>query len=179
MQLNDFIEYLESLKLYRQSRVIRWQLRDFVFPQNDSEHMLYVSQIIVILNKLFNIPDSIALKALSYGCCHDYIESTEDSFGDVNHMIKEKNPALKKMIEEQERKSMQNVPEFYDAMTKCEDDEIAMLIVHTADTIDALLYDRREIKFNTVKDDWLQIEKEATERLEKYWNKLCTYDFTA
>ena len=143
MNVNDFIEYLESLKLYRQSRVKRWQLRDFVFESNDAEHQLYVSQIIVILNHLFNIPSDIALKALSYGCCHDYVESTEDSLGDVNYMIKEKNPALKQLVKEQEKRSMQNVDAFYNALIDCEDNEIVDTIVNLADAMEALLYDRR------------------------------------
>lgn len=172
MKLEEFINYLESLKLYRQSRVKRWQLRDFVFEENDAEHQLYVAQIIVILNKLFNIPDNIALKALSYGCCHDYVESTEDSFGDVNYMLKEKNPSLKKMVKEQELKSMQNVESFYDSLIKCEEDETAVLLVNLADSLEALLYDRREIKFNVVKEEWLQIQEELMERIVKYWTKL-------
>ena len=172
MNVNDFIEYLESLKLYRQSRVKRWQLRDFVFESNDAEHQLYVSQIIVILNHLFNIPSDIALKALSYGCCHDYVESTEDSLGDVNYMIKEKNPALKQLVKEQEKRSMQNVDAFYNALIDCEDNEIVDTIVNLADAMEALLYDRREIKFNAVKDEWLQIQDELMERINEYWNKL-------
>lgn len=172
MQLDEFINYLESLQLYRQSRVTRWQLRDYVFTENDSEHMLFTTQIIVILNHLFNVPDRIAVKALSYGCCHDYVESTEDSFGDVNYMIKEKNPALKQLVKEQERKSMQNVDAFYKALTECEDNAVAKLIVNLADSIEALLYDRREIKFNAVKDEWIQIQDELMVRITNYWNDL-------
>ena len=99
----EFVKYLESLKLYRQSRVTRWQLRDYAFTENDSEHQLYVSQIIVILVKMFNIPDDIAYKALSYGCCHDFVESTEESLGDVNYMVKEKNPELKALVKKLEK----------------------------------------------------------------------------
>ena len=175
MQLEQFVDYLESLKLYRQSRVNRWQLRDYVFTQNDAEHQLYVTQIIVILTKTFEIPDSIALKALSYGCCHDYVESTEDSFGDVNYMLKEKNPELKRLVKEQERKSMQNVNAFYQTLIECESDKISKLVVELADSIEALLYDRREIKFNVVKDEWLQIQNELMERITRCWNELTTY----
>lgn len=175
IDLNKFIEYLESLKLYRQSRVKRWQLRDFVFEENDAEHQLYTSQIVVILSKLFNIDNSIAFRALSYACCHDYVESTEDSFGDVNYMVKEKNPALKKLVEDQEKLSMQKVPEFYSAMEACEIDEIAITIVKLADSMEALLYDRREIKFNAVKEEWLQIQTELMDRITKYWEKLVNY----
>lgn len=172
MQLEEFINYLESLQLYRQSRVTRWQLRDYVFTENDSEHMLFTTQIIVILNHIFNIPDEVAVKALSYGCCHDYVESTEDSFGDVNYMLKEKNPILKQLVKDQERKSMQNVDAFYESLIDCENDNIASLIVKLADSIEALLYDRREIKFNTVKDEWIQIQDELMIRIVKYWNEL-------
>jgi len=170
--INEFVTYLESLKLYRQSRVKRWQLRDFMFEENDAEHQLYVTQIIVILINLFHIPDHIALKALSYGCCHDYVESTEESLGDVNYMVKEKNPELKAIVKKQEKLAMQTVPAFYDTMEKCEDDETAKLIVNLADSIEALLYDRREIKFNTVKDEWLQIQDELMVRINDYWSKL-------
>ena len=39
-------------------------------------------------------------------------------------------------------------------MEKCESDDVANLIVKLADTLDALLYVNREIKFNEVKDEW-------------------------
>lgn len=177
MRLNEFVEYLESLKLYRQSRVKRWQLRDFVFEENDAEHQLYVAQIIVILNNLFNIPSDIALKALSYGCCHDYVESTEDSLGDVNYMVKEKNPELKALVKKQEKISMSKVDAFYKSMIECEETNIVDVIVSLADSIEALLYDRREIKFNAVPDEWLQIQDELMERIVKYWDILSNYKF--
>ena len=172
-----FVDYLESCKLYRQSRVTRWQLRDYVFTENDSEHMLFVSQITIILIKTFNVPADIAYKALSYACCHDYVESTEESLGDVNYMIKEKNPELKAMVKKIEKESMQKVPAFFDAMEKCESDDIANLIVKLADTLDALLYVNREIKFNEVKDEWRQIKSELLVRLNEYWNTLVNYKF--
>lgn len=174
---DDFLNYLESLKLYRQTRVKRWQLRDFVFEENDAEHQLLVAQIIVILNNIFKIPTDIALKALSYGCCHDYVESTEDSLGDVNYMVKERNPALKTIVKKQERIAMQRVPEFYDAMQKCENCNTAELIVSLADSIEALLYVNREIKFNVVKDEWIQIKDEIMDRITTYWKLLSTYKF--
>lgn len=174
---NKFVEYLESLKLYRQSRVKRWQLRDYVFQEDDAQHMLFVSQIIVIINNLFNIPDNIALKALSYGCCHDYVESTEESLGDVNYMIKEKNPELKAFVKKIERESMQKVPEFYNTMINCEKDEVATIIVDLADSIEALLYVNREIQFNEVKDEWIQIKSELMQRITKYWEILSDYKF--
>ena len=170
--LEEFVTYLESLKLYRQSRVKRWQLRDFVFEENDAEHMLFVSQIIVILTKQLNVPADIAYKALSYGCCHDYVESTEDSLGDINYMLKEKNPKLKKIVKDQERLSMQQVPEFFETMEDCEADVDAKMIVDLADSIEALLYVHREIKFNAVKDEWLQIKDELMVRIDDYWSKL-------
>lgn len=169
---SKFVQYLESCKLYRQSRVTRWQLRDYVFTENDSEHQLYVSQIVVILIKTFNVPADIAYKALSYACCHDFVESTEESLGDVNYMIKEKNPELKTMVKKIERESMQRVPAFFDAMENCESDDTANLIVKLADTLDALLYVNREIRFNEVKDEWIQVKSELMERLTIYWSKL-------
>lgn len=169
---HEFIEYLESLKLYRQSRVKRWQLRDYVFTENDSEHQLYVSQIIVVLVKMFNIPETTAYKALSYGCCHDFVESTEESLGDVNFMIKERNPSLKELVKQLEKESMKKVPAFYAAMEICEIDEDANLIVKLADTIEALLYVNREIKYNEVKDEWIQIKDELMVRLTKYWQQI-------
>lgn len=175
--LNKFVEYLESLKLYRQSRVKRWQLRDYVFCENDSEHMLFVSQIIVIINALFKVPSDIALKALSYGCCHDYVESTEESLGDVNYMIKEKNPELKALVKKLEKESMMRVASFYESMIDCENDSDAKLIVDLADSIEALLYVRREIEFNVVKNEWIQIQGELLERITKYWNELSTKKF--
>lgn len=171
---DEFVNYVESLKLYRQSRVKRWQLRDYVFTENDSEHMLYTSQLIVILVKMFNIPDDIAYKALSYGCCHDFVESTEESLGDVNYMVKEKNPELKMLVKKLEYESIKNVPAFFDAMENCELDEKAKLLVSFADSLEALLYVNREIKFNIVKDEWIQIKDELMIRITEYWNKLNT-----
>ena len=176
-EFDKFIEYLDSLKLYRQTRVKRWQLRDFAFEENDAEHQLLVAQIIIILNNMFKVPDNIALKALSYGCCHDYVESTEESLGDVNYMVKEQNPELKAIVKKQERIAMQRVPEFYETMENCEADEMADLIVSLADSVEALLYVNREIKFNTVKDEWIQIQSELMVRITKYWNILSNYKF--
>ena len=171
-EFDKFIEYLDSLKLYRQTRVKRWQLRDFVFEENDAEHQLLVAQIIVIINNMFNIPADIAIKSLSYGVCHDYVESTEESLGDVNYMIKEQNPELKAIVKKQERIAMQRVPEFYATMEACDTDKTADLIVSLADSIEALLYVNREIKFNAVKDEWLQIQGELMVRITDYWKKL-------
>lgn len=169
---DEFVNYLESCKLYRQSRVTRWQLRDYVFTENDSEHQLYTSQLVVILTKLFNVPSDIAYKALSYACCHDFVESTEESLGDVNFMVKEQNPELKALVKKLERQSMKKVPAFFDAMEKCETDSTASLIVDLADSLDALLYVNREIKFNEVKDEWIQIKDELMVRITDYWAKL-------
>lgn len=169
---DKFVEYLESMRLYRQTRVKRWQLRDFAFEENDAEHQLLVAQIIVIINSMFKIPSDIALKALSYGCCHDYVESTEESLGDVNYMVKERNPELKAIVKKQERIAMQRVPEFYETMEACDNDTTADLIVSLADSIEALLYVNREIKFNTVKDEWVQIQGELMVRITDYWDKL-------
>lgn len=169
---DEFINYIESLKLYRQSRVKRWQLRDFVFEENDAEHQLFVAQIIIIIIKIFNIPENIGYKALSYGCCHDFVESTEDSLGDVNYMIKEKNPILKQLVKAQEKIAMQKVESFYSSMIDCENNELSNTIVNLADSIEALLYVNREIKFNTVKDEWIEIKQEILSRLLLYWNKL-------
>lgn len=169
---DSFVKYLESCRLYRQSRVKRWQLRDYTFCESDSEHQLYVSQITVILIKIFNVPADIAYKALSYACCHDYVESTEESLGDVNYMIKEKNPELKAMVKKLEKESMQKVPAFFEAMENCESDDVANLIVKLADTLDALLYVNREIKFNEVKDEWIQVKSELMERLTIFWEKM-------
>lgn len=169
---DEFVQYLESCKLYRQSRVTRWQLRDYVFTENDSEHQLYTSQLVVILIKMFSVPSDVAYKALSYACCHDFVESTEESLGDVNYMVKERNPGLKTLVKKLERDSMKKVPAFFDAMEACESDDTANLIVSLADTLDALLYVNREIKFNAVKDEWIQIKSELMERLTIYWNKM-------
>ena len=167
-----FVDYVESLKLYRQSRVKRWQLRDYIFTENDSEHMLYTSQLIVILVKMFNIPDNTAYKALSYGCCHDFVEASEDSLDDVKYMVKEKNPELKTLVKKLEHESMKKVPAFFDAMENCDLDDNAKLLVNFADSLEALLYVNREIKFNVVKDEWIQIKNELMVRITEYWNKL-------
>lgn len=169
---DEFIEEIESLKLYRQTRVKRWQLRDYVFTSDDAQHQLFVSQIIVILVKMFNIPDNTAYKALSYGCCHDFVESTEESLGDVNYMVKEKNPSLKALVKDLERESMKKVSAFYNAMCICESDDNANLIVKLADSLEALLYVNREIRFNEVKDEWIQVKSELMIRLTEYWLKI-------
>jgi hypothetical protein len=171
--LTELIYHLEDLKLYRQSRVNRWQLRDYMFTQNDAEHQLFVSQIVVYLADLLCIDDKVAFAALKYACVHDYVESVETSLGDVNYMIKEKNPELKSLVKRLERDAMRTVPAFYRAMVNCEEIEDAMTLVKLADALDALLYTRREIRHNKNDDEWNQIEKEASERAEELLRKLC------
>lgn len=168
----DLIQSLENLKLYRQSRVNRWQLRDYVFTQNDAEHQLFVSQIIVFLAHKFNIDNETTFTALKYACVHDYVESVETSLGDINYMIKQKNPELKAFVKKLEREAMQTVPAFYDAMVECEQVEKAMLLVHLADALDALLYARREIQHNKNESEWVQIEGEAATRVKHLLSQL-------
>ena len=170
--LKNFIYRLESYKLYRQERVVRWQMRDYMFKSNDCEHQLYVTQITLILSEIFNIPDIHTVKALKYACCHDYVESTENSLGDINYMLKERNPALKQIVKEQERIAMKSVNEFYHSMCQCEEDDIAIILVTLADALEALLYVRREIKFNKQSTEWEQIADELLPRIEGNWVKL-------
>lgn len=172
LSLTNFINRIESYKLYRQERVIRWQMREYMFKSNDSAHQLYVTQIALILSEIFNIPDEHTVKALKYACCHDYVESTENSLGDINYMLKERNPMLKQIVKQQEREAMQQVQEFYHSMCSCEDDEIATTLVNLADALEALLYVRREIKFNKQSAEWEQIELELMPRISDGWNKL-------
>lgn len=170
--LVDFINRLEDLKLYRQERVVRWQMREYMFESNDSTHQLYTTQIVLLLSELFCVSDSTTVKALKYACCHDYVESTEDSLGDINYMLKERNPVLKDIVKKQERIAMQSVEEFYKSMCDCENDEYANAIVKLADALEALLYVRREIRHNKQIEEWLQIETELMERIHKLWMKV-------
>ena len=57
-------------------------------------------------------------------------------------------------------------------MEICEVDEDANLVVKLADTLEALLYVNREIKFNEVKDEWIQVKSELMVRLTKYWQQI-------
>ena len=171
MQYNDIINDIEKLKLYRQSRIIRWQLRDFVFPENDSEHQLYVTQIIVYLSSILNISDKDTLIALKYGCTHDYVESCS-GVGDVNFKLKQDVPKLKDIVEELEENAMKSIPEFYTSMKECENNEIANTLVNLADSLDACLYVRREIKHNKNEHEWQELNKETTSRVESLYLKL-------
>lgn len=172
MEFLDFLKYVESLKLYRQERVVRWQTRDFMFASNDSSHQLYVTQLIVLLSDLFKIPDKHTLNAIKYGCCHDYVESTEHSLGDINYALKQANPELKEIVKKQERIAMSTVESFYNAMLQCETDTIAHNLVDLADALEALLYVRREVNFNKKDEEWRQIELELMPRVLALWKTL-------
>lgn len=172
LSLTNFINRIESYKLYRQERVVRWQMREYMFKSNDSAHQLYVTQIALILSEIFHIDATHTVKALKYACCHDYVESTENSLGDINYMLKEKNPTLKQIVKDQEREAMKQVDEFYRSMCECETDEIANTLVNLADALEALLYVRREIKFNKQSAEWEQIESELMPRIEDDWHQL-------
>ena len=161
----DIINDIEKLKLYRQSRIIRWQLRDFVFPENDSEHQLYVTQIIVYLSKVLNISDKDTLIALKYGCTHDYVESCS-GVGDVNFALKQKIPKLKDLVEELEENAMMSIPEFYTSMKDCENNKISFTLVNLADALDACLYVRREIRHNKNDEEWKELDVEVTNRVK-------------
>lgn len=172
VSITKLIERLESYKLYRQERVVRWQMREYMFPSNDAAHQLYVTQIALILSDIFKINAESTVKALKYACCHDYVESTENSLGDVNYMLKERNPKLKEIVKKQEKIAMQEVPEFYLSMQECYTDDIARKLVDLADALEALLYVRREIRSNKQSAEWEQIEIELMPRIEKCWNDL-------
>lgn len=171
-KLTDVVDYLESLRLYRQENVIRWQTRDFMFKSNDSMHQLYTTQIVLILADMFEVNNESTLKAIKYASCHDYVESTEESLGDINYMVKEKYPEIKRIVKMQERLAMQNVPSFYKSMLDCEEDGVATTLVNLADSMEAMLYVRREIKFNKQIDEWVQVEKELVQRVTRLWSEL-------
>ena len=176
MLLTTFIKRLESYKLYRQERVNRWQMREYMFTSNDATHQLYVTQIVLILADLFKLPDEIVLKTIKYACCHDFVECTEDSLGDVNYMLKEKNPELKAIVKQQEEIAMKNVPEFYKAMKAYNNSEdITKTLFDLADALEALFYVRREIRSNKQSAEWEQIEIELMPRIEENWNILSKF----
>ena len=170
MKTKELIKQIENLKLYRQSRIVRWQLRDFIFPENDSEHQLFVSQIVIWLSRYLKIDKETELVAIRYSSIHDYVESCS-GVGDINFGLKEKNPELKKMVKSLERKAMETVPSFLNAMKECEKNEKAILLVDLADSIDALMYVKRELNFNQ-SEEWKSLKKEILERINKLWNKL-------
>lgn len=175
MLLTTFIKQLESYKLYWQERVTRWQMSEYIYASNDATHQLYATQIALIISELFKIPDSIALKTIKYVCCHDYVECTPNSLGDVNWQLKNQNPDIKDIVEKQERIAMQRVPEFYKAMLEFEQDEVAKRIFDLADALEALLYVRREIRCNKQSTEWEQTEVELMPRIEENWNYLKNY----
>ena len=167
----DLLKAIENLKLYRQSRVVRWQLRDFMFSENDSEHQLYVTQIIIFLASVFNISDSDTLVALKYGAIHDYVESCS-GVGDVNFGVKRDNPKLKELVEQLEDSAMKTVPEFYDVLTECRSNKVAKTLVDLADAIDAVIYVRREVLYNKNCDEWYILQDETQARVEELFNEL-------
>ena len=167
----ELITKIEDLKLYRQSRVVRWQLRDFMFSENDSEHQLYVTQIIIFISELFNISAEDTLVAIKYGAIHDYVESFS-GVGDVNFGVKEANPTLKEMVELLEEQAMRQVPEFYNVMNRCKNNKTALTLVNLADSIDAAIYARREVLYNKHADEWYQLQDETQERVEILFQQL-------
>ena len=171
MTTQNLLKKIEDLKLYRQSRVYRWQLRDFVFAENDSEHQLYVSQIIIFLSSILNIPDKETLLALKYGAIHDYVESCS-GLGDINFGLKQKNTELKLLVETLEEEAMKTVPEFYSAMKDCFNNKIAITLVNLADAIDAAIYVRREVLYNKNAEEWYILQDETQNRVEQLFQDL-------
>lgn len=171
MTSQTLLTKIEELKLYRQSRVIRWQLRDFIFPENDSEHQLYVSQIIIFLSNILNIPDKETLLALKYGAIHDYVESCS-GLGDINFGLKQNNNELKILVEALEEDAMKTVPEFYSVMKECFNNKIAITLVNLADAIDAAIYVRREVLYNKNAEEWYILQDETQNRVELLFQEL-------
>lgn len=173
MTTQELLKNIEDLKLYRQSRVIRWQLRDYMFSENDSEHQLYVTQIIIYLSYILNIPNEETLLALKYGATHDYVESCS-GVGDINYGIKQRDKELKDLVERLEENAMKSVESFYSTMIKCRENTISMKLVKLADAIDAEIYVRRELLFNKNTDEWLKLQKETQSRVNYLYNELKT-----
>jgi len=170
--LKKMISTLESYKLYHQERVVRWQTREYMFSSNDAQHQLYTTQIALIVGAMLKLDDNTVLMAIRYAACHDYVECSAQSLGDINYGLKEKDPTLKQLVKDYEHRAMQLVPEFYNAMTDCNKDEKAMTLVKLADALEALLYVQREIKFNKCVDEWLEVQKELLDRVTILYDKL-------
>lgn len=171
INIDTILDKVESFKLYRQSRVVRWQLRDFMFSENDSEHQLYVSQLIVYLSRIFNISQEDELLALRYGCIHDYVESCS-GVGDINYKVKQDNPKLKEIVEDLEDRAMLVVPEFYNSKKECESNIISKTLVNLADTLDAVLYVRREMRYNKNDFEWAETYTETYSRAKELFKEL-------
>lgn len=165
--LNELLSY----DLYKQGNIIRWAGRHVIVHENDAEHMHYVTQLAMILCKIFEIDEHRTLLACQLAATHDWGETITN---DVNFVVKRKNPLIKEGLDFQEKEFMKTTP-LYEEYNEALKDDLVKLIVDCADAIDVLYYIQREAILGNKSDIVTDVYEEADLRVVNLLNQIKNY----
>lgn len=159
--IRSLLKELLSFDLYKQGNIIRWAGRHVIAHENDAEHMHYVTQLTMILCKHYEIDEHRTLLACQLAATHDWGETVTN---DVNFVVKRKDPAIKRGLDEQEAEFMKTTP-LYEEYEEALKDELVKEIVCCADSIDVLYYLKREMMLGNQSDIISDVWPEAEQRV--------------
>jgi len=127
--------------LYNLSYINRYSNVARIKDENVAEHSFFVGLEVMELYQGFDFDLG---KALAMSITHDWIEADTD---DVNHLIKQKYPELKKALKVAENEEMKKYPDYIVRMFKEYDHQLTFesVMVHIADARQCSRYATNEI----------------------------------
>ncbi len=127
--------------LYNLAYINRYSNVARIKDENVAEHSFFVAVEIMELYQTFDFDLG---EALAMAITHDWIETDTD---DINHLIKQKYPELKKALKEAEHEEMQKYPEYIVKYFQGYDTQLTFesIICHIADARQCSRYAQNEI----------------------------------
>lgn len=148
--------------MYNLAYINRYSNVARIKDENVAEHSFFVA---VEIMELYMHYDFNLEAALSMAITHDWIETDTD---DVNHLIKQKYPELKKALKKAENEEMKKYPEYIQKSFREYDHQLTFesIICHIADARQCTRYSKNEIdRGNKVYMEY--VLKGSTERVAK------------
>lgn len=147
MRKNSIItQVLSDKTLYRQFNIRRWNSVETIKPQNLGEHHASVVQItLALIGRLeemgYQLSDKTKFLAMAGASVHDL---GEIEFGDMNYMLKVKNPALSEISNQIEHRFICKTMNYEKPFEEAQEDKLARAIYKLADALDMVFFVRRE-----------------------------------
>lgn len=160
---------LNDNTLYRQMNIKRWNSVETIKSQNLGEHHATVTQItLAIIGNIeelgYELTDKTKFLAMAGASVHDL---GEIEFGDMNYMLKARNPALSEISNQIEHKFICRTLNYEKPFQEAQEDQLARAIYKLADAVDMLFFVRREHQLGSQNEELKAITK-STNKLVKY-----------
>ena len=168
----SILEKYGKIDIMKMSQLIRYNNKMVAKTENLAEHSFYVAHAVMRLGHDFKIPKEITEKAVCMAITHDIAEVQT---GDIIHNIKAKSDLIKHESERLELYYHEKYfPETFNYFKEYMDetDELASLLVKTADAVSVLMYINREIAFGNTTEDIKKIQYNINERLTRLFDEL-------